>query len=73
MEGGGDMILFRIKLQRNSFISEDSLQFLSWLNNIFHVKDLLRFTFYAKLNNYRKKSIKKNYKESFNLTRKENL
>ena len=38
--GGGNIILFKIRFQRYNFIIWVSLQFLSELNNIFHVKGL---------------------------------
>ena len=41
-------ILFQITYQRNNFIFLVSLQLLRDLNNIFHVKDLKRSTFYNK-------------------------
>ena len=37
-----------------------SLQFLSEINNIFHAKDLKRFTFYVKLIDNRQKNKQKN-------------
>ena len=38
--GGGNIILFSIRFQRTNLISYSSLQFISKLNNIFHVKDM---------------------------------
>ena len=46
--------------------------FLSELNNIFHVKGLIRFTFYVKLIDDRERPNKTNI-ESLDLTRKVNL
>ena len=51
---GGNIILFRIRFQRYN------LQFLSELNNIFHVKGLKRFTFHVKFDD-RKKTKQEKY------------
>ena len=56
---GGDIILFKIRFQRNDFFV--TLQFLSEFNNIFHVKGLTRFTFNVKLIDDRRKAKQEKY------------
>ena len=53
---GGNIILFYIRFQRNNQFFKVSLQFLSSFNNIFHVKGFIRFTFYVKLIDDRRKT-----------------
>ena len=72
MRVGGIIILFYIRLQHNNFIYQVSLQFLSELSNIFHVKNLKGFTFYVKLIDDRWNRNKKNI-ESPNLTQNVNF
>ena len=46
--GGGKIIFFQIRFKRYSFLRL-FIFFLSELNNIFHVKGLIRINFYVKL------------------------
>ena len=49
--GGGNIILFKNRFQRDTYNFYVSLQ----LNNIFHVKGLIRFTLYVNLIDDRRK------------------
>ena len=68
--GWGGVALSFFKLDFNVIIY--LLQFLSELNNIFHMKDLKRSTFYVKLIDDRRRPNKKNI-ESLDMTRKVDL
>ena len=63
---GGNIILFELKFQRYNHIFQISLQFLSELNNIFHIKGLKDLLMIGERPN--KKNI-----ESLNLRRKVNI
>ena len=58
---GGNNILFQIRLQRYNLIFLVSLQFVSELNNMFHVKGLKRCTFHVKLFDDRRKIEQEKY------------
>ena len=68
--GWGGVALSFFKLDFNVIIY--LLQFLSELNNIFHMKDLKRSTSYVKLLDDRRSPNKKNI-ESLDMTRKVDL